>query len=335
MYVSGTTMGPGGEGVEADRREGLARARDPLGPFTWIWSRCRDAWSSTGTRRRPTGSSTTSALLPDPANSGNVVDRLVAPDRLAGDLAPSPPVPAVGGRRRGRALLERGRVGDGAEGPVHQMYSGGFYREATYGIGTAWADDPRGRGRRIPPTPSSRAASGSRPGHHCVVLAPDGVTPYAVYHAYDGGRPGRKVHLDRLFWCGDRPRSGTARRPRGPSRSRPGPCTTRPWRTGTPSGGRAARATRCARATRTPRRRVRPSTSHLDDPAIPARCHSGRGAAAARSRWRSRCAARRGSAGRRCAATATATRCCAAPARRRDDPGRRGRRRLRLRGDRR
>jgi hypothetical protein len=91
-------------------------------------------------------------------------------------------------------------------GVLHQMYSGGFYREPTYGIGTASAPHARGPWTKDPANPIFR--SGRRitgPGHHCVVLAPDGVTPYVVYHAYDGARPGRKVHLDRLFWCGDRP----------------------------------------------------------------------------------------------------------------------------------
>ena len=104
------------------------------------------------------------------------------------------------------------------------MYSGGFYREATYGIGTAWADDPRGPWTKDPANPIFR--SGERitgPGHHSVVMAPDGVTPYAVYHAYDGGRPGRKVHLDRLFWCGDRPAIAGGRPTEGPQPVPPGP----------------------------------------------------------------------------------------------------------------
>jgi hypothetical protein len=42
------------------------------------------------------------------------------------------------------------------------------------------------------------------------------VTAYAVYHAYDGALDGRKVHLDRISWCGDRPLIG------------PGPITGRP-----------------------------------------------------------------------------------------------------------
>jgi GH43 family beta-xylosidase len=49
MYVSGTTLAPDGTGVEAERRQGLARARDPLGPFQWDEAPLvRDTWSIDG-----------------------------------------------------------------------------------------------------------------------------------------------------------------------------------------------------------------------------------------------------------------------------------------------
>jgi hypothetical protein len=49
LYVSATTMGADGEGVEADRHQGIARAHDPLGPFTWDpQPLVRDAWSIDG-----------------------------------------------------------------------------------------------------------------------------------------------------------------------------------------------------------------------------------------------------------------------------------------------
>jgi GH43 family beta-xylosidase len=223
MYVSATTIGPDGEGVEADRRQGLARARHPLGPFTWDREPLvRDAWSIDG---HPFRGWLFYNVRPDHTRSGNVVDRLLAPDRLAGDPAPVvfPSQPwesdAAGERywNEGAWVMER-------RGRLHQMYSGGFYREATYGIGTAWAEDPRGPWTKDPANPIFR--SGERitgPGHHCVVLAPDGVTPYAVYHAYDGGRPGRKVHIDRLYWCGDRPAIGAGRPTEGPQPLPPQP----------------------------------------------------------------------------------------------------------------
>ena len=60
MYVSGTTMGPDGEGVEADRRQGLARAADPLGPFAWDPAPLvPDTWSIDGHPFGGAGCSTT------------------------------------------------------------------------------------------------------------------------------------------------------------------------------------------------------------------------------------------------------------------------------------
>src|SRR5205085_2756054 len=40
---------------------------------------------------------------------------------------------------------------------------------------------------------------------HSIVFAPDAATRYAVYHGYVDDDPGRKVHIDRMKWTGDRP----------------------------------------------------------------------------------------------------------------------------------
>lgn len=83
------------------------------------------------------------------------------------------------------------------------------------------------------------------PGHFALVLAPDGATPYVVYHAYALGEDvesadlpinlfwseGRKVLLDRFYWSGDRPlfAGPTA----GPQQMPPGPVfhpEVRTWR---------------------------------------------------------------------------------------------------------
>ena len=234
MYVSGTSMGPDGEGVEEDRRQGLARAPHPLGPFAWDREPLvRDAWSIDGHPFRASDGSewlfynvrSAETGFEGHPGSGNVVDRLVAPDRLEG--APTPvvfPSEPWEARAAGDAYWNEGAWVMERRGRLHQMYSGGFYREATYGIGTATADAPRGPWTKDPGNPIFR--SGDRitgPGHHSVVLAPDGVTPYVVYHAYDGGRPGRKVHLDRFFWCGDRPAIAGGRPTEGPQPAPPGP----------------------------------------------------------------------------------------------------------------
>ena len=91
-------------------------------------------------------------------------------------------------------------------GRYWQMYSGGSFAEPGYAIGLASADRPDGLWRKDPRNPILRGAGRLRgPGHHCVVMAPDGVTPYAIYHARVPGRAGRVVCLDRLWWTGDRP----------------------------------------------------------------------------------------------------------------------------------
>jgi hypothetical protein len=98
------------------------------------------------------------------------------------------------------------------------MYSGGWYGDASYGVGFAAADDPRGPWVKAPHNPVF--VSGSRitgPGHHCVTTGPDGVTPYAVYHGYVDGRPGRKVHVDRLHWSTEGPRLGAGAMPGTPT----------------------------------------------------------------------------------------------------------------------
>jgi hypothetical protein len=91
-------------------------------------------------------------------------------------------------------------------GRYYQMYSGGAFADATYAIGLAEAAAVRGPWEKDPSNPivhgSGRIAG---PGHHSFVFGPDVATQYAVYHGYVPGDAGRKVHIDRLFWRGDRP----------------------------------------------------------------------------------------------------------------------------------
>jgi GH43 family beta-xylosidase len=216
MYVSGTRMGEDGEGIEDLRRQGLARSRTPLGPFVLDDEPLvSDTWSIDGHPFVDEDGSTwlyynirtEATMFENLPGSGTVTDRLVTPDRLAGDPRPV----AFPSERWEGNFADDGYWNEGSwvlkrRGRYYQLYSGGWYREASYGIGVTAAERPEGPWRKEAGNPIFR--SGDRitgPGHHSMVLAPDGVTLYSVYHGYDNGLPGRKVHLDPVRFAGDRP----------------------------------------------------------------------------------------------------------------------------------
>ncbi|MBE2319431.1 glycoside hydrolase family 43 protein [Solirubrobacter sp. CPCC 204708] len=219
MYVAGTRIRPDGHGVESARRQGVARADNPLGPFVLDDAPLvTDVWSIDGHPFQDEDGSlwlfynirTGATRFGDQPGSGNVVDRLVGPAELEGNPTPVAfPSQRWEGSAAGDAYWNEGSWVLKRRGRYHQLYSGSHYRDATYGIGLTSARTLRGPWVKDP-DPILR--SGERitgPGHHSVILAPDGVTTYAVYHGYDRGQPGRKVHLDRVHWCGDRPVIGS------------------------------------------------------------------------------------------------------------------------------
>jgi beta-xylosidase len=200
------------------RQLGVARSHDPLGPFVWdpeplvkedwsidghpfrdddgtLWMfynrRINDAWFREGR-----------------GGTGNVVDRLFGHDRLAGE----PTIVAYPSQAWEYAPDGNWAWNEGAwvvkrRGRYYQMYSGGHFENLSYAVGVSYADDLRGPWLKIPDNPiltSSGRITGV--GHHSLVLGPDTATAYAVYHGYLGDvAAGRKVHLDRFHWRGDRP----------------------------------------------------------------------------------------------------------------------------------
>jgi len=44
------------------------------------------------------------------------------------------------------------------------------------------------------------------PGHNSVVVGPDNVTQYIVYHAWDKAHTARRMCVDKLVWTADGPR---------------------------------------------------------------------------------------------------------------------------------
>ena len=106
------------------------------------------------------------------------------------------------------------------------FYSGGAWKAENYGISSAVADHPMGPYEPVAAEDTAdvlRTVPGKviGPGHGSVVLAPDNVTEYLLYHAWDLEHTGRFLHADRLAWDGGRPRSP------GP-RVDPQPCPPEP-----------------------------------------------------------------------------------------------------------
>jgi GH43 family beta-xylosidase len=225
MYVSATrrrvdgspaTQWQQGEGDDASRRLGVARSRSPVGPFVLDPEPLTDGWAIDGHPFRDddgtmwlfynvrTADLEGEGLLP---GTGTVCDRLLAPDRLEGNPTPvTLPSDAWEGvptedwywNEAPYVLKRRGRY--------YQLYSGGAFADGSYALGLADSRSLRGPWRKDARNPILRGSHRvSGPGHVSFVFGPDAATPYAVYHGYVDGDPGRKVLLDRLFWAGDAP----------------------------------------------------------------------------------------------------------------------------------
>lgn len=88
------------------------------------------------------------------------------------------------------------------------FYSGGNWREASYGVSVAVADAPDGPWFDPPgdrPTVLRTVPGVVGPGHNSVVVGPDG-TDWIVYHAWDRDGIARRMCIDRLEWTPAGPR---------------------------------------------------------------------------------------------------------------------------------
>jgi len=225
MYVSATrqrqpgdslTQWDRGEGAETGRRLGLARSTSPLGPFRVEPEPLVDRWSIDGHPFRDDDGTmwlfynvhTAELEIPDVLpGTGIVCDRLLGPDRLEGRptpvTLPSDDWEAVPTKdwywNEAPYVLKR-------RGVYYQLYSGGAFADDSYAVGLAQAPSPRGPWTKDQRNPLLQGRGRIRgPGHQSFVYGPDAATRWAVYHGYVDGQLGRKVHLDRLFWGGDRP----------------------------------------------------------------------------------------------------------------------------------
>lgn len=152
--------------------------------------------------------------------TGLVVDRLEGMTRLVGDLR------VVMRPRHCWQLFQArrhiyGRVADWHtlegpnvvkhEGRYYCLFSGGCWKNETYGVDYVVADHPMGpwrqeggeSGPRILRTIPGRIIG---PGHNSTVIGPDGTTRYIVYHAWDLAHTGRYMRIAALAWTADGPR---------------------------------------------------------------------------------------------------------------------------------
>ena len=153
------------------------------------------------------------------AGTGMVVDRLLAMDRLEGKPQPVLRPFAAWQVFELKRTVKGGLDWYTIEGPfvlMHEgryvcLYSGGRWEEPHYGVGYCLADHPLGpwkdEGHREGPsvlTTLPERVLG--PGHNSVILGPDLLTPYVVYHGWDTACTARYLRIDPLVWVDGRPR---------------------------------------------------------------------------------------------------------------------------------
>jgi beta-xylosidase len=151
--------------------------------------------------------------------TGIVVDELAGVDEVAGD--PRLVVrPFADWNLFQRAREWYGRTWDWytVEGPFVRkrdgrywcFFSGGCWREESYGVSYAVSDHPLGPWTvEVESGPTIlRTVPGAvlGPGHASVVSSPSGEEDWIVYHAWEPGGDARLMRIDRLEWTPDGPR---------------------------------------------------------------------------------------------------------------------------------
>ena len=157
----------------------------------------------------------------EPVGTGIVVDRLVDMTTLAGEWTTvMRPHAEWHLYERDRRWYDRVWDWYTVEGPFVRkhdgrywcFYSGGAWKAENYGVSSAVADSPMGPYQPVEAADTAdvlRTVAGEvvGPGHGSVAVAPDNVTEYLLYHAWDVEHTGRFLHIDRLVWDEGRPQS--------------------------------------------------------------------------------------------------------------------------------
>lgn len=153
------------------------------------------------------------------AGTGVVVDRLLGMTRLAGE-----PRLVMRPRHEWQRFKANRPMYGGiydwhtVEGPCVRkqggiyccMYSAGCYENDSYGVDFAVSDHVFGpysdaggeTGPRVLKTIPDQVLG---PGHHSVVVGPDNLTEFIVYHAWDKAGTARRMFIDKLAWTPEGP----------------------------------------------------------------------------------------------------------------------------------
>jgi GH43 family beta-xylosidase len=213
-----------GDGVRMQIR--VAAARDPQGPFVDCGRRltAQDFAIDAHVFEDDDGSRylfyATDFLEHSRIGTGTVVDRMLDPFTLAGDPRP------VSRARYDWQIFDPKRAEKGGvcwhtiEGPFvikhkgryYQMFSGGNWKDATYGVSYAAAAsiacadewEQTEHNERNPLVLRTIRGAVTGPGHNSVVLGPDNLQLFCVYHRWAPGGEGRLLAIDRLEIIGER-----------------------------------------------------------------------------------------------------------------------------------
>ena len=152
--------------------------------------------------------------------TGTVCDRMLDAFTLAGD-----PHPVTRARYDWQVYdphrIEKGGVRwHTVEGPFvlkrknlyYQMFSGGNWKNLTYGVSYAVSDridrteewQQVADGMRVLPILRTLPGKVTGPGHNSVVRGPDNQQLFCIYHRWAGDESGRVLAIDRLDWAGER-----------------------------------------------------------------------------------------------------------------------------------
>jgi len=152
--------------------------------------------------------------------TGTVVDRMIDELTLEGNPRPVT-LPRFDWQVFDPHRIEKGGVRwHTVEGPFvlkrkgryYQMFSGGNWKNPSYGVSYALADSIHSReewsqlehSREVPLVLSTIPGVVVGPGHNSVVRGPDNRQLYCVYHRWAPDGSARLLSLDRLEWVGDR-----------------------------------------------------------------------------------------------------------------------------------